>query len=291
MELRQLAYFDAVITEGGFTKAAQRLHVAQPAISAQVKQLETELGVVLIQRGTRPPALTQAGELMLGHVRQILGHADAARLEMARLSAVVTGTLRVGATPVLGAFNLAGAMASFRRRYPGVAMTLRSGLLDDLVARMEAGALDVVIGPEHAGLRSRHRLGLLAEERFVLAVPLDHRFAASGPVHLADCRDEPFVCLPPGSGMHATLLRTASEAGIEPRIDFQADNPGSIRDLVAAGLGIALMSESATTGPGAPVAVRDLADPPAHPPIAVITVRNPASAAARAFAAHVRDPR
>jgi DNA-binding transcriptional LysR family regulator len=288
MELRQLAYFDAVIREGGFTMAARQLHVAQPAISAQVKHLEAELGVILIQRGTRPLALTPAGELFQVHARQILARVEAARLEMAGLSAVTKGTVRIGATPVLGAFNLAAAMASFRLRYPGVAMTLRSGLLEELLAQLDAGTLDVVIGPEHAGLRTRHRVEWVADEHLVLAVPAGHRLAAAGQVHLAECRDEPFICLPPGSGMHALLLQAASAAGIEPRIDFQADNPGSIRDLVAAGLGVALMAASTTTSPGAPIATCDLVRPPKHPPIAVITPRKPTAPAARAFAGHVR---
>lgn len=288
MELRQLVYFDAVIREGGFTKAARHLHVAQPAISAQVKQLEAELGVTLIQRGTRAPVLTQAGELLLARARQVLAHLEAARLEMAGLSSVTKGTVRIGATPVLGAFDLAAAMASFRLRYPGVGMTLRSGLLDELVAQLDAGTLDVVIGPEHAGLRPRHRVELLAGERLVLAVPAGHRLAGTGQVHLAECRDEPFICLPPDSGMHSLLLQAASTAGIAPRIDFQADNPASIRDLVAAGLGVALMAESTTTGPGAPIATCDLIRPPEHPPIAVITPNRPTAPAAQAFAGHVR---
>lgn len=281
-------YFDAVIAEGGFTKAARHLHVAQPAISAQVKQLEAELGVTLIQRGTRPPALTQAGELLLAHVRQVLAHVDAARLEMAGISSVTKGTVRIGATQVLGAFNLAAAMASFRLRYPGVAMTLCSGLLGELVAQLDVGTLDVVIGPEHTGLRPRHRVEWLADEHLVLAVPVGHPLAAKGQVHLAECRTEPFICLPPGSGMHALLLQAASTAGIEPRIDFQADNPGSIRDLVAAGLGVALMAASTTTGPGAPVATCDLIRPPEHPPITVITPSKPTAPATRAFAAHAQ---
>jgi LysR family transcriptional activator of glutamate synthase operon len=282
-------YFDAVIREGGFTKAARQLHVAQPAISAQVRQLEAELGVTLIQRGTRSPVLTQAGELLLVHARQVLAHIEAARLEMAGISSVTKGTVRIGATQVLGAFNLAASMASFRLRYPGVAMTLRSGLLDELVAQLDAGALDVVIGPEHAGLRPRHRVEWLADERLVLAVPMGHPLAAAtGPIDLAECRDEPFICLPPGSGMHALLLQAASTAEIEPRIDFQADDPGSIRDLVAVGLGVALMAASTTTGPGAPVATCELVRLPRHPPITVITPSKRTAPATRAFADYLR---
>jgi LysR family transcriptional regulator, transcription activator of glutamate synthase operon len=102
-------YFDAVVREGGFTRAARQLHVAQPAISAQIKQLETELGVVLLQRQVRPPALTHAGEVFHSRARLVLAQIEAARFEMLELSAVVRGKVRVGATPVLGSLDLPAA--------------------------------------------------------------------------------------------------------------------------------------------------------------------------------------
>jgi LysR family transcriptional regulator, transcription activator of glutamate synthase operon len=289
VELRQLAYFDAIVREGGFTRAARRLHVAQPAISAQIKLLETELGVVLIQRGSRPVTLTQAGELFWARARRILGQVDEARAEMDELSCLVRGTVRIGATPVLGPVRLVDAMASFRALNPGVGLTLRSGLLAKLVGELDAGALDVVVGPEDPGVRTGHRVDRLGDEHLVLAVPVGHRLAASGPLPLAEVRDEPFVCLPPGSGMYDLLAEAATAAGFEPRIDFQASSPGIIRELVAAGLGVALMAASTATGPGPAVAACELVAPPRHPPIAIIAPRGPAAPATRAFVAHLRS--
>jgi len=290
VELRQLAYFDAIVHEGGFTRAARRLHVAQPAISAQIKQLETELGVVLIQRGSRPVTLTQAGELFWARTQRILGQVEEARAEMDELSCLVRGTVRIGATPVLGPVRLVDAMASFRARNPGVGLTLRSGLVAKLVGELDAGALDVVVGPEDPGVRTGHRVDRLGDEHLVLAVPVGHRLAASGQaVPLAEVRDEPFVCLPPGSGMYDLLAEAATAAGFEPRIDFQASSPTIIRELVAAGLGVALMAASTATGPGPAVAACELVAPPRHPPIAIIALSGPTAPATRAFVAHLRD--
>jgi LysR family transcriptional activator of glutamate synthase operon len=289
VELRQLVYFDAVVREGGFTRAARQLHVAQPAISAQIKQLETELGVVLLERQVRPPALTHAGRVFHARARLVLAQIEAARSEMLELSAVVRGKVRVGATPVLGSLDLAAAMASFRRRHPGVGLTMRSGLVDELVAQLDAGDLDVVIGPEHEGLRAGHRVRPLADEFLVLAVPSDHPLGISSRVHLSDCRGEPFICLPPGSGMHSLLLQACAMAGFAPRIDFEADNPQSIRELVAAGLGIALMAASTTSGPGAPVRACELVFAPKHPPIAIITAQRDPAPAAAGFVAHLQE--
>src|SRR6516225_994064 len=103
MELRQLAYFDAVARHGSFTKAARRLHVAQPAVSAQIRRLEAELGTTLLERTTRRVALTHAGELFLARARQALSQLDGARADLAELSAVLRGQVRIGATQVLGA--------------------------------------------------------------------------------------------------------------------------------------------------------------------------------------------
>jgi LysR family transcriptional regulator, transcription activator of glutamate synthase operon len=108
-------------------------------------------------------------------------------------------------------------------------------------------------------------------------------------VHLADCRNEPFICLPPGSGMHSLLLQACATAGFAPRIDFEADNPHSIREMVATGLGIALMAASTTSGPGAPVLACQLAVTPRHPPVAVITSQRDPPRAATAFITHLQE--
>ncbi|MCX4092785.1 LysR family transcriptional regulator [Nocardia sp. alder85J] len=288
VELRQLIYFDTIVRAGGFTRAAQRLHVAQPAISAQIKLLETELGVVLLDRTTRPPTLTHAGELLRIRARQILDQIDAVRAEMNEVSAVVRGAIRIGATAALGPIDLVAVMATFRRAHPGVTLTYRSGLLDPLVAILDAGALDLVIGPEHPGIDVDHHVERLAEEHFVLALPPHHPLAGADRIDLADTRDDLFVCLPPGSGMHTLLHAAAARAGFAPRIDFVTDTADAVRAFVAAGLGIALMAASTTTSPGPAVATRLLTDAPAHPPAAIITPRHPLTPATRAFVEHLR---
>ena len=133
MELRQLAYFDAVARHGSFTKAAQRLHVAQPAVSAQIRRLEAELGATLLERTTRRVALTHAGELFLARARQVLAQLDAARADLGELSAVLRGRVRIGATQVVGSLDLPAALAQFRHRYPGVSLALHSGLIAKLL--------------------------------------------------------------------------------------------------------------------------------------------------------------
>lgn len=290
VELRQLLYFDAVVRHGGFTPAAEQLHVAQPAVSAQIKKLEAELGVVLLQRTTRRQSLTPAGELFLQRARSVLGELDSARAESAELSSALRGTVRLGATPVLGWVDLPAALAAFRRLHPEVRLELRSGLVADLVTQIDAGTLDVVVAPAHTGLVPRYSVSVLAEETLVLAVPPGHKLPARGrPVRLVAVRDEPFICLSADSGLHALLLAAAADEGFTPRVDFNTYSPASIRGLVAAGLGVALLAASVAHTPGPPVDTYVLEPAFAHPPIAIITAaRHQLSPAARELLPYLR---
>jgi LysR family transcriptional activator of glutamate synthase operon len=282
VELRQLVYFDAVVRHGGFTRAAENLHIAQPAISAQIRRLETELGTVLLQRNSRRVSLTHAGELFWARTRRALDELDAARAEIGELASVLRGRVRIGATQVLGTLHLPVVMADFRRRYPGLGLTLRSGLMENLLDALEAGELDIVLGPIHSDLSPQYVAQPLVDESLVLISPPGHRLrTVDGSI--AAARDECFVCLPAGSGLHEILNSAASAAGFIPRIEFETYSPASIRELVSAGLGVALVAASAARPPGPPVEIYPLANL-THPAIGMITIYDhPLTPAATAF--------
>lgn len=288
MELRQLAYFDAVVRHGSFTKAAQRLHVAQPAVSAQIRRLEAELGTPLLERTTRRVALTHAGELFLARVRRVLTQIDGARADLAELSAVLRGQVRIGATQVVGSLDLPVALAQFRRRHPGVSLALHSGLIAKLLGMLDAGGVDLVVGPVHDDLPAAYHARPLVSESLVLVTPTGHPLAARPGTTLAAARGEPFVCLAADSRLHAILTGAAAAEGFTPRIEFETYSPASIRELVAAGLGVALLARSAAERPGPAIGVCELAHAPEHPPIGLIRSRaRPLAPAARAFADHL----
>lgn len=279
MELRQLTYFEAVVRHGGFTRAANALHVAQPAISTQVQQLEKELGIELLARTTRSVALTPAGQQFLTHVHVVLKELDTARTEMTSHAQITVGRVRIGATPVVGGLPLPEMLADFRQAFPGVSLELRSGLIADLLERLANRELDVVIGPKH-GADPRFVSHLVASETFTLiTTPLFGREVT----HLAEVADEPFVCLPQGSGMHDILHRYTADIGFTPRITFETHSPASIRELVSAGMGVALVADSTASGHGQTIKVHRLQDPPPHPKIAVFRRKNQADRAAKAL--------
>jgi DNA-binding transcriptional LysR family regulator len=288
MELRQLIYFEAVARYGGFSRAAEQLRIAQPAVSAQIRRLETELGTVLLQRTTRRVALTHAGELFLARTRTVLDQLDGARADLDELAAVLRGHLRIGATLVLASIDLPRSLARFHRRYPGVTLALRTGLIAELLAELDSGTVDVVIGPMHDDLPASFAAEPLAAENLVLVTPPGRRLAPAAT--LAAVRDEPFVCLPASSGLHALLVAAAAAAGFTPRIPFETYSPGSIRELVSAGLGVALLAESAAYAAGPAVQVHPLEPALEHPPIGVIQVRGRTpSPAARAWQRHLHQ--
>jgi LysR family transcriptional activator of glutamate synthase operon len=288
VELRQLAYFEAVARLGGFSRAAEALHVAQPAISAQVRRLERELGTTLFERTTRRVAMTQAGQLLLVRARAALAEIDGARSDLDQLAAVVRGHLRLGVTPVLGPLDLPALLASFHRRYPEATLAVRSGRVTELLAALDAGRVDALLAPIHLDLPSQYQARRLVEENLTLITVPGKLPGAARAVSLGEVRDQPFVCLPPGSGLHDILTTAAAAAGFSPHIPFQAPDPASIRSFVAAGLGVAMLAESAARSDGPHIDVHPLRPAPPHPPIGLITDRRaPVTPTLRAWLQHL----
>ncbi len=280
MELRQLAYFDAVVRHGGFTRAAEHLHVAQPAVSAQIRRLEAELGVELLARTTRRVALTHAGELLWARARRVLDELDAARADLNQLADVLRGRVRIGAIQALDPFDLPGALAEFHTRYPGVELVLRSGRLQRLLAGLDAEDLDLALGPIPAELPDRFSAQRLFSEELVIVTAPGHPAARRRTVSLAALRDEPFICLPADSGLRRLLDEAAARAGFTPRVPFEATTLSRIRALAGHGLGVALLARSVATAPGPPVAVHSVHPHPVHRAVGLIRRRDRALAPA-----------
>ncbi len=280
MELRQLTYFEAVARLGGFTRAADQLHVAQPAVSAQIRKLERELGAALFHRTTKQVSLTPAGERFLVRVRHVLDELEVARAEAQDFAGAVRGRVRVGATPIVGTLPLPTLMATFRQAHPAVELRLTTGLVADLLHALDTAELDVVIAPRHEDDPRFDAVPVASEGLVVITGP----GRAGAITRLRDVIDEPFVCLPAGSGLQAILRRLAESEGFTPRIEFETDTPATVRELVSAGLGVALVARSSATSPGPPVQIHQLADPPEHPTIcAMISTRHARLPATRVF--------
>lgn len=265
MELRQLRYFVSVARELNFTKAASRLRVAQPALSRQVRQLEDELGVALLKRGSRGVQLTEAGALFLDEAAALIAQSENAVHRIRSDDHARQGRINVGY--VWGLFHtlVPQWMARFRRQNPGVAVNLL-----DLTAIQQAEALEqrkldlgfIGFSFEADSARlSKRRIGKCA---LMAALPEQHPAAGRRKVTLNHLSNEFFIVISdqtyPGA---AHLLKTAcAKAGFRPRILQTAERGYTILGMVAASCGVTLLPESLKAVPHPGVVFRPLEDPP-----------------------------
>ncbi|HRP75085.1 MAG TPA: LysR substrate-binding domain-containing protein [Rhodocyclaceae bacterium] len=245
MELRHLRYFVAVAEELNFTRAAERLHIGQPPLSMQIRDLETELGTRLFDRSRRRVVLTEAGRRFFDHAREILDRSRLAVEEARRVGRGETGQLRVGFTSSLPyTSTLPDVLHTYRQRYPGVTLQLREMFSADQFDAIVHGTLDVGL-VRHGGLQVP--AGVLTREigrdPLRLVVNASHPLAGRSAVSLAEFRDDEFIVFPAdvGSGLPAILSRLCVNAGFEPRVVQTAREATTQIGLVAAGLGVALL--------------------------------------------------
>lgn len=256
MELRQLRYFVTVAEEGNFTRAAQRLHVAQPAVSAQIQRLERELGQSLLDRSRRRVRLTAAGRAALPHAVAALHATADLRTAVEEIGELVRGSVSIGTVTAHGV-DLPALLARFHRAHPAVEITLGADHSDALIEGLRAGRLDlaiVSIGPdEHPdGLG----LEVITDERIDAAVGVGHDWAGRESVTVGELAGQPLISLPRGTGIRRGLDAACRAAGVAPRIAFEAGAPTELADLAARGLGVAIVPESVSSRPGLhPVAI------------------------------------
>jgi DNA-binding transcriptional LysR family regulator len=266
MELHQLEYFVAVAEEASFTKAASRVHVAQPGVSAQVRRLESELGQRLLDRSGRSVRLTEAGSAVLPFARAALDAVARARLAVDELAGLVRGQVTVGMVSGCALPVLAELLARFHRTYPGVAITLTEDNSDRLVEMLSDGRLDLaLIGSAGEDRGQKANTVVLIDEELVAAVAPGHPLADAGPVTVSALRDVPLVSLPRGTGVRAALDAACAAAGFEPRIVFEASALPMVVQLAAQGLGLGVVPASVANAPRAENSL--VIVPIAHPPV------------------------
>lgn len=246
MELRHLRYFVAVAEECHFGRAAERLHIAQPPLSQQVKALEADLGVVLLTRSTRKVELTAAGARYLERARAILAAVDEAGEEAVRVDAGEIGRVSIGFTGS-ATYELVPTLARvLAADFPDVELELRGEMLTpDQVSALVDGSLDIgFLRPpaRHPDLDVR----LLRREPLIAVLPEAHPLAAAEAVRLADLRDEPFICYPSHhrSVVYEAVLDACQRVGFRPSEVVEVAETSTLVVFVAAGLGVALVPAS-----------------------------------------------
>jgi DNA-binding transcriptional LysR family regulator len=248
MDLRQLSYFVAVAEEGQFTRAAARVSVAQPAVSAQIRRLERELGETLFHRDRRAVSLTAAGQELLPHARGALAAAERGRETIASLRGKLHGRLRIGvAGPVDHRF--AEALGDFHRAHPAVEISVTQEHNEPLLEALAGGGFDAaIVGVGAQPLPTQIRTRVVATEPLVLAVRRGDSLGRRSTVGLAQLREQPMITLVRGSGLRTVLENACRDLGFIPRITAEAGELGSLVALAAEGLGAAVLPLSAAEG-------------------------------------------
>lgn len=245
MELRQLEYLVTVAEEASFTKAAAKLHVAQPGVSAQIRQLERELGQDLLDRSGRTVRPTAVGSAVLPYARAALAAVAGARQAVEELTGLVRGHVAVGTVTSLGrGIDLAGLLAEFHHSHPAVEIGLTEDTSDNLLQALLAGRLDVAVvslaGEPPPGIGVQ----VVVDEPFVVAVAPGDPLASRTSVPLDALAGRPLMCLPRGTGLRTVVDGACAAAGFRPRIAFEAGDPTVLAQLAARGLGVAILPES-----------------------------------------------
>jgi DNA-binding transcriptional LysR family regulator len=244
MELRHLTYFLAVAEHLNFSRAAEQLKVAQPAISQQIRALEVELGVPLFDRVNRRVALTEAGRALIPHARQILAAVEAARNEIHEQNSLTRGKASLGAPPTVSTHLLPQQLVRFRKKYPGLEVSLREAGTESLLKLVEASKLDLAIVAADL-LPPVVEARPLLTEHYVIAVSARHPLSQRKTVRLADVANESFILFPEGYKLREVTLTACRRAGFEPKVALDGGAMQSALEFVAAGLGVALVPELA----------------------------------------------
>lgn len=247
MELRQLEYFVAVAEEANFTRAAERVHISQSGISAQIRQLEREMGAELIDRSTRVARLTVAGEAAFEHAKTALAAARATKEAVGEVTGVIRGRVRVGMVSGCTVSALFEALAAFSRDHPGVTLTVTEGISGDLVDAVRLGRLDLaLVGVPVAPPVDLESLTVVSEDLVVL-VPPGHRLAGRASVALSDLVEERLISMPQGTGIRGVLDLAFAKHGVPGAVAIEASAPPAVADLARRGLGVAVLSDSMAT--------------------------------------------
>ncbi len=246
MELRHLRYFKAVADHLNFSRAAEQLHVAQPALSRQIQAAEDELGTKLFERNRVSVRLTDAGRVFYRWACKILAEVDMATAAVREVSEGSGGILVISNDWHLGSDFIAGTLAEFRARYPCIEVVIHDRKISDQVALLRSRRVHLgFIIRDMPGVKSDLQMLFLRRSRLLLALPVRHRLARRTSVRLAELADETWLTLDPqeSPAYSQYLTRLCRLAGFTPQLGEHATTPEGIIGRVASGYGIALMPE------------------------------------------------
>ncbi|WP_027853782.1 LysR family transcriptional regulator [Marinobacterium litorale] len=237
LEVRALRYFLAVAEEQGFTAAARRLNVAQPAVSMAIRKLEERLALNLFHRRERHVELTDEGQVLLGHARRITQAVKDAELEMHEIHGLRQGEVRIGIPSMLGSYYFPPILMAFRHRYPNLQLTVVESGTRRIQQMISAGEIDmgVIVSNTPAEELEAHRF---LRDQMTAVMPADHPLAEHDAISFNQFFAEDLVVFKPGYFHREVIDRLAGEAGVTPRIGFETNLLPLIKQIVRHGFAL-----------------------------------------------------
>src|SRR6201987_287959 len=242
MEIHQLRYFVAVADEGNFSRAAAKVHVAQPSLSQQIRKLEAEVGQPLFDRLPRSVVLTEAGRCLLDYARQILASIGDARRCVDELKGKIAGNVAVGAIPTIAPYVLPGLVVTFQKHYPDVTLHIVEDVTAGITQRIEAGELDVALAStcqKSPTLRIEH----LGNEPLLALVPEGHPLAKQTAVSFEDLKSQRFLLLHEMHCLSQQVHQLLDSRRLFPEVALAGSQLSTIANMVAAGIGLSIVPQ------------------------------------------------
>jgi LysR family transcriptional regulator, transcription activator of glutamate synthase operon len=287
VELRQLRSVEAVARHRHFTRAAEELHLAQSALSHQIRRLEEELGTPLFERTSRRVTPTEAGQAIAARARRVLAEVDGARAEVDELRGVLRGRIWIGPLVPAGDVDVPGLLARFSQAHPGVEVGLREGIAAEMLRWLAADELDAAFCLLAGEVPDELAIEPLGDDEVVAAFAPGHAPAAPH-VNVADLAQHKIVAPRRGSAITSMLQQRFADAGEPLRLALESGDPFLLRSLAARGFATAILPRSLTALEGPALDVRSL-QPAVQLPVALVWRRErSAPPAARAFVEFVR---
>jgi DNA-binding transcriptional LysR family regulator len=279
LDVKQLRVLKEVAEHGSFSSAAVALSYSQPAISQQIAELESHAGARLVDRTSRGVRLTDAGRALVAHADVILARLADAEAELQAIRELRGGQIRLASFPTGGASLIPVATAAFRRRHPGIDISLSVAVMPSAVERLKAGEVDVALlvepgsdsAPRDAQLDRAH----LLDDPMFAVLPVGHPLAGKRTLRLVDLAGETWMHDGSDCCDATVFLGACREAGFEPRVAFENDDYSAIQGFIAAGVGIALIPQLALQGVRDDVVVRALSGRPPRRRVVAATLCGP----------------
>jgi len=271
MELRHLRTLEAIARHGSFTRAAEELHLAQSALSQQVRRLEAELGVEVLRRTSRQVHVTPAGQVVLDYARRVLSEVDGLESELQQLTGVLSGRVAIGAMWPTGNFQLPQVLGTFHAQHPGVEIHMIEDTADRMLDMLRTDELDLAfasVDPDRLG--DEFAATVLHEEPILVAVAPTHPFALREHVTFDELAGQTLIAYRDGSELRRRLEWAMGEAGRTPRNSFYCTEMAAVRALASHGLGVAVLPQSIVAEEGPPIVGVPVGPQPLTWPVAIV---------------------